>query len=165
MAFNPVTGNWPGFELAAVDQYQTNGGYATNGVYYPELDIFEWFSSNPTVGYFSAQVWRNNVDVANNGGSNTWSFPGGTVLSNYNTYGVLWTATSISWYFNNQLVLTFSTTGTYYNAVFAGQYALDLIMTEQAGCDGVYGGCPDSTQTSPLNEQVQWVHVYALPAE
>jgi Glycosyl hydrolases family 16 len=156
MAFNAVTGNWPALWLRPV---QTIGDPYVNG---GELDIFEWFSYAPTQGTGSIHVWQNSVDT-NNGGSNRWAIPNGTVLNNYNTYGVLVTGTSVSWYFNNSLVETFSTTSAPYNTVYAGQESYFLIMSEQAGCGTGPGNCPGNTQTSPINMQVQWAHVFAGP--
>lgn len=156
MAFNAVTGNWPALWLRPV---QTIGDPYVNG---GELDIFEWFSYAPTQGTGSIHVWQNSVDT-NNGGSNRWAIPDGTVLNNYNTYGVLVTGTSVSWYFNNSLVETFSTTSAPYNTVYAGQESYFLILSEQAGCGTGSGNCPDNTQTSPINMQVQWAHVFAGP--
>jgi beta-glucanase (GH16 family) len=103
----------------------------------------------------------NGTDIANNGGSNTWRIPAGTILSNFNTYGVLWTPTAISWYFNNTLVETVSTTTAPYNTQFAGQYPAFLSFIESAGCNfTLYQVQPCEGQVSPLNMQVQWVHVY-----
>jgi beta-glucanase (GH16 family) len=102
----------------------------------------------------------NGNDIANNSGSNTWPIPDGTTLSNYNTYGVLWTPTAVSWYFNNVLVETISTTGSQYSTWFAGQYPEAMALNIAAECNWAF---PCSGQVSPLNMQVQWVHVYAPP--
>jgi beta-glucanase (GH16 family) len=164
MAFNPATGNWPALWMLPVKWNQSKGANYSDGLPYGELDLFEWFSDHPTLGYSTVHVWERNSDIANNYGTNTWQLPAGTTLSNFNTYGVLWTPTAISWYFNNHLVETFSTTGAHFNAVFAGQQSYALILSEQSGCNGVYGLCSDDTLSSPLDMQVQWVHIYASPA-
>jgi Glycosyl hydrolases family 16 len=164
MAFNPVTGNWPALWMLPVEWNQSEGANHSDGLPYGELDLFEWFSDHPTVGYGAVHVWENNTDIANNYGTNKWPLPAGTILSNFNTYGVLWTPTAISWYFNNQLVENFSTTGAHFHAVFAGQQSYTLLLSEQSGCDGEYGVCSDHTLSSPLNMQVRWVHIYAPPS-
>jgi beta-glucanase (GH16 family) len=164
MAFNPATGNWPALWMLPIEWNHSAGANYSDSMPYGELDLFEWFSDHPSLGYSTVHVWENNADIANNSGTNTWQLPGGTALSNSNTYGVLWTPTTISWYFNNQLVETFSTTGAHFNEVFAGQQSYILILSEQAGCNGVYGVCSGNTQSSPLSMQVQWVHVYSPPA-
>jgi hypothetical protein len=157
MAFNPVTGSWPAvwmLPVSAIGKPETTGG---------ELDLFEWNSQVPTTFVGTVIVWQDGVAVASNGtdGGNQWPLPSGANLSNYNTYGVLWTPTAISWYFNNQLIETFSTTSAPYQNAFAGQERF-LILGQQAGCNWTQREC--AGQVSPLNMQVQWVHVYASPA-
>jgi beta-glucanase (GH16 family) len=160
MAFNPVEGNWPALWLLPVARNVAGSAAGSNGVPYPEIDMIEWDNTYPTVGMGTAHVWVNNTDTYNE--PNWFAFPSGTVLSNYNTYGLLWTPTAISWYFNNRLMETFSTTSAPYSEVLAGQDPMYLILSEQAGCQGVYGSCPEEI-VSPLNMQVQWVHVYTPP--
>jgi hypothetical protein len=155
MAFDPDIGNWPAIWLLPI---QTIGDWPFSG---GELDIFEWSSSYPALGSGAIHVWVNGTDT-NTSGGNAWAFPNGTNLSDYNTYGVLLTATSASWYFNNSLVEAFSTAAAPYNTVFAGQESYFLILSEQAGCGTGYGKCPG--QVSPLNMQVQWVHIYTSSA-
>jgi beta-glucanase (GH16 family) len=125
----------------------------------PELDIMEWQSNNPSVIYSTIHAWSNGSDTAAPA-TNYWSY-GSATLSNFNTYGVLWTPTAISWYFNNQLVETISTTSAPFNAQFAGQYPVFLILSQQSGCN--WATTCDG-QVSPLNMQVQWVHIYTSPA-
>jgi beta-glucanase (GH16 family) len=163
MAFNPVMGNWPALWMLPLNWNQSMGANYSDDLPYGEIDLFEWFSDHPALGYSTVHVWDNNRDVATNEHTNTWPLPPGTILSGFNTYGVLWTPTTISWYFNNRLVETFSTTAAPFNAVFAGEQPYALILSEQSGCDGIYGVCSDATLSSPLDMQVQWVHVYSPP--
>ena len=83
--------------------------------------------------------------------------PAGTKVADYNTYGLLWTPTSISWYFNNILIETIDTTSSPYNTVFGGEGSYVIVLSQQASCNWVVP-CPG--QVSPLKMQVQWVHVY-----
>jgi beta-glucanase (GH16 family) len=157
MAFDPDTGNWPAIflEMANYNKNSVQTG--------PELDIFEWQSNTPTVGYSTLHTWLNGTDLENNSGSNTWSLNGAT-LSNYNTYGVLWTPTSIKFYFNNTLELTVSTTSGQYANYFAGQYPVFMAFQEASGCNFVlYQVTPCSGYHTPLNMQVQWAHVFQSP--
>jgi hypothetical protein len=155
MKFDPTTGSWPALWMLPIPLIQA-GTPETGG----EIDFFEWQSNTSTTGYGTVHVLVNNVDTANNGRSNAWAVPGGTNFANYNTYGVLWTSTAISWYFNNTLVKTFSTTGAPFNTVLGGSEPYALILSQQPGCN--WTTC--SGQVSPLNMQVQWVHVYQAPA-
>jgi hypothetical protein len=159
MAFNPVAGSWPGLWMEPISSIATgtqNGG---------EIDIFEWQSNLPTTFVGTVHVWQDGTDIAANSGSNYYTVPDGTNFANYNTYGLLWTPTTISWYFNNALMATWSTTSSPYNSVFGGSMAYSLILDQSAGCNWVNWAIkPCSGQVSPLNMQVQWVHVYTSPA-
>jgi beta-glucanase (GH16 family) len=160
MAFDPATGSFPALWLMPV--YGNLKSVQTG----PELDMFEWQSNTSTLGYGTVHAWVSGTDTGNNSSSNSWSIPGGTTLSNFNTYGILWTPTAVSWYFNNSLVETYSTTSAPFNAQFAGQYAMFLIISQFAGCNWTwYQNTPCPDQVSPINMQVQWVHIYAAPAE
>ncbi len=158
MAFNPATGNWPALWLMPVN-------YNLNSVHTgPELDIFEWQSNNPTAGFSTIHSWSHGTDLADAPAINDWPLPAGTNLNNFNTYGLLWTPTAIYVYLNNLLVETISTSSAPFNTQFAGQYPMFLVLSEQAGCDWAFNQnhiCPG--QASPLNMQVQWVHIYAPP--
>ncbi len=156
MAFDPVTGSAPAIWLVPVSEIQANT--ASNGIPYGELDMFEWQSNNPTLFCGTVHVYVNQVDTANNASNDCWTVPAGTNFSNYNTYGVLWTPTSISWYFNNVLMETVSTTSSSYNSVFGGSESYFLVLSQQASCNWTV---PCSGQVSPTNMDVQWVHIYA----
>ena len=152
MAFDPATGSWPGIWLMPI---QTRGDATNNGA---ELDNFEWQSNAPSTFYGTLHVWSNGVDQVDDS-QNAFSVPAGTDFSAYHTYGVLWTKTSITWYFDNQQVGAIDTTQSPYNTVFAGQQSLYLILGQQSGCNWSYSHC--AGQASPLNMQVESVHVYA----
>jgi beta-glucanase (GH16 family) len=156
MKFNPAIGSWPGLWMLSEPLIQ--GGTPETG---GELDIFEWQSNTPTTGYGTVHVLSNGTDIANNGSSNSWAAPAGTNFANYNTYGVLWTPTAVSWYFNNALVETYSTTASPFYTVFNGYAPYALIMSQQSGCNWTN---PCSGQVTPLSMEVQWVHVFQAPS-
>lgn len=156
MKFNPATGSAPAIWMFA-EQGITGGANSISG----ELDIFEWQSSSPNMGYGTAHVWQNGANLVNTNNSDSWVAPAGTDWSKYNTYGVLLTPTSISWYFNNVLVETLNTTSVPFSKVYGGSESYFLILSQQAACNWT-SPCPG--QVSPLNMQVQWVHVYAPPS-
>jgi len=161
MAFDPTTGSFPAIWMLPVSSISLGKSWTQNSG--GEIDIFEWQSGTPTTPTGTIHVWSNGTDIRNNESTNAWPLPGGTNLSNFNTYGILWTPTAISWYFNNTLMETVNTTVTPYNTVFNGSESYFLILSQQAGCSWT-GSTPCSGQVSPLNMQVQWVHVYAAPA-
>jgi beta-glucanase (GH16 family) len=157
MKFNPTTGSAPAIWMFA-EQGITGGPNSISG----ELDLFEWQSQTPTTFYGTAHVWQSGTNIGGNGTTDAWPVPAGTNFNDYNTYGVLWTPTSISWYLNNVLMETIDTTSAPYSTAYGGSESYFLILSQQAGCNWV-GTCPG--QVSPLNMQVQWVHVYAPPAK
>jgi beta-glucanase (GH16 family) len=158
MAFNANTGNWPAIWMRPVSA--AGGGSANGG----ELDLFEWQSQSPSTGFSTVHVWQNGTDIANNNSSNAWTIPAGTNLSNYNTYGVLWTPTKISWYLNNVLVNTVSTTSGPYATAFGKQQSYFLILSEQAGCNWTYAlDAPCKGQANPIDMKIKWVHVFQPP--
>jgi hypothetical protein len=159
MAFNPANGNWPALWLMPV-KYNSDSVHTG-----PELDVFEWQSQNPTAGYSTIHAWSNGADLGDAPAANAWPLPPGTDLSKFNTYGALWTPTAVYIYFNNLLVETISTKSAPFNTQFAGQYPMFIVLSETAGCNWTVSQtrvC--SGQTSPLDMQVQWVHVYAPPS-
>jgi hypothetical protein len=156
MKFNPVTGSSPGLWLVPVSEI--GQPTSTNGVDYGELDLFEWQSTTPNIYTATLHVFQNNVDIANNNSSNSWPIPSGTDFANYNTYGLLWTPTSVSWYFNNNLIATWSTNSAPYTTVFGGSQPYYLVIGQQMGCNWDEGTCAGTG--SSLNMEVQWVRVW-----
>ena len=153
MAFNPVTGNWPGLFMLPVSSI--NRG-TQNGA---ELDIFEWQSNIASTFNGTIHAWSNGTELGSTGVTPT---PAGITYSNYNTYGVLWTPTAVTWYLNNVSMGSVSTTSAPYNTQF--NQPLGLILDESAGCNWVNSSVtPCSGQVYPLNMQVQWAHVFAPP--
>ena len=160
MAFDPTTGSFPAIWMLPVSSISLGKSWTQNSG--GEIDIMEWQSGIPSTIASTIHVWQNGTDIENNESSDTWAIPDGTNLSNFNTYGILWTPTAISWYFNNTLMETVDTAAGSYSTVFAGQEAMFLILSQQAGCSWT-GSTPCSGQVSPLNMRVQWVHVFAPP--
>ena len=159
MAFNPTTGSFPGIWMLPISMISAGNPLTMSG---GELDIFEWQSTSPTFFNGTVHVWANGVDTANNKKSNAWAVPEGTNFATYNKYGVLWTPTAISWYFNDVLMETVNTAVAPYNAVFGASESYSLLLSQQAGCNWS-ASC--TGQVSPLNMRIQWAHVYASAAE
>jgi beta-glucanase (GH16 family) len=149
MAFDPDTGNWPALWFQGV------AGVGTSPYTGPELDMLEWQSNTPNTYYGTIHSWVSGVSTQQ-GITPTVS----VTWSSYNTYGVLWTPTAISWYLNNTLLGTVLTTTSPYNTIFAGQQQLFLIASVTAGCNFSY---PCAGQVSPTNMQIQSIHVFQAP--
>jgi hypothetical protein len=162
MAFPVVTGIWPALWLennTATTSYVPTSSSVHD---YGELDIFEWQSQIPNTFNGHIHDWTNTSgsvsDAQNNDNNSTASFPSGTNLANFNTYGVLWTPTQISWYFNNKLL--FTATSSQYPEAFAQFNAgpMYLMLGNQPGTN--WGGSGSVNPSAATNMQVQWVHVW-----
>lgn len=148
MAFPAQTGNWAALWLLALPLSSPYTG--------PELDIFEAQSNTPNTFTGTAHTWSGGSSTGQQQAIGTVS---GLTGGGYNTYGVLWTPTQICWYFNNTLVSScVSTTSSPYNAQYAGQYPMYLILSEQPGCNFTYTCSGMGTSLGPM--QTQWVHVF-----
>lgn len=152
MEFDVVTGNWPTLwmlPLTAIGEEGTSNG--------AELDIVEYQSNYPNTIFNTAHVWTNGTGVEQG------VELADATLTGFNTYGVLWTPTAISWYFNNALIGTISTTAAPYNTAF--NQPMFLMLMDGAGCNWVYNqATPCSGQTSPINMKVAYVHVFQGPS-
>ena len=160
-AFANVAGEWPALWM------QSNTG-ATSYVptvtnhQYAEIDIFEWQGFIPTTFNGHVHAWEaaagsNVSDIQNNDSNSTAALPGGTNLNQYHTYGLLWTPIEVSWYFDNQLMLT--ATSTTYPTIFSYLNAgpAYLLLTNQVGNNWSLGSGVPSSAT---NMTVQWAHVW-----
>lgn len=149
ICFDADTGNWP----ALWQKTKTNTPYTG-----PEFDWFEWQSNTPNTFTGTAHVWSNGSSLGQLQVTGTVS--GQTAgCPNYMIAGFLWTPTTVSWWFNNaQVGTTQSTTGSPYSSYFAGQYPMNIILSEQFGCNFVGGVCTGAT--GPFTMKVQWIHVF-----
>jgi len=155
MLFNPTTGSWPALWMFGPSANSSGLGTYTG----PELDIFEWNSQAPTTFTGTIHNWAS-------GAAGTYeqvnTTPGGITYSNFNTYGVLWNQRQVCWYLNNVSQGCVSTTSSPFNSNFA--LPMFLLLSQQAGCNYVPSyNTPCAGQVSPLNMQVQWVHVFTPP--
>jgi hypothetical protein len=153
---NTTMGAWPAFWLIPVED--VTGADVVNGVRDSgEIDIMEGQGgSNSNTIYGTIHEWKNNADVYNNNSSNAYNVPSGVDLSQYHTYGVLWTPGTISWYFDNQLIHSANTT-----AIF-DQQTFYVVLGSQEGVNWGGGNLTGVTATTiPLN--VDWVHVWHKP--
>jgi hypothetical protein len=161
MAFPPVTGAWPAIWMenntATTSYVPTAGAHS-----YSEVDIFEWQSQIPTSFNGHIHTWvaaagTQVSDTQNNDSNSTAAVPSGTNLANFNTYGLLWTPTQVSWYFNNKLLFT-ATSSTYPKAfAVLNTGPMYLMLSNQVGTNWQLG---NSQPTATSDMRVQWVHVW-----
>jgi len=96
-----VNSSWPN-----INPYCAQNGLPAAQCYSAELDVFEGQGSEPNVFY--GTVHRNSSEdygVSNTQNANNFNDLSPTVLANHwHTYGMLWTASTIKWYLDGQLV-------------------------------------------------------------
>jgi hypothetical protein len=151
MKWDVTTGAWPAFWMVPT---QGISGASETG----ELDVFEGqgdpADSQTFFGTIHDWVVTNGkaVDVANNNGKNSHVTPG-IDFSMWHTYGVLWVPGQVTWYLDNQPVLSAAT-----YPVFDRQNYF-VMLGAQEGANWTYGNTNGVTAGS-LNLYVDWVRVW-----
>ena len=149
MRFDVVTGAWPAFWMIPVEGHTLPSGSETG-----EWDIIEFNTPQmPLSGAYQASA-------------HDWNGPGGSTQctsgtyksssitsSNFNTYGMLWTAGTIQFYFNNNLVKTCNID----SKIDAQNYF--LVLGSQEGVNWNYGNTSGVT-ASNISVNFDWVHVW-----
>ncbi len=151
MKWDVTTGAWPAFWMIPVENIW---GATENG----ELDIFEGQGAPATAQTFYGTIhdWMviNGVstDVQNNNGHNAVTISG-VDFSQWHTYGVLWVPGRVTWYFDQQPVLTANTYPIFDEQDFY------LVLGAQEGANWTYGNLTGVTATS-MNLYIDWVKVW-----
>jgi beta-glucanase (GH16 family) len=144
MRWDTVTGAWPAIWLIPVQ------GITCGGCEQGELDIFEGQGVSPNVFTGTIHDW-NSPTGAHSAGKN---YNLGSVdLSQYHTYGVLWTPGQVTWYFDNQALYSFPTYSIF------DQQKYYLIIGSQEGANWSYGNLSNVT-ASQIGVNVDWVRVW-----
>ena len=115
-------GFWPGFwMLPTVDN---NGGV-------PEIDAMEAFGSQ--YGYYggSNQVHYDLHSGTNPNTSGTWATVNANIYTSYNTYGVMWTPTTLTFYFDGQSIGSLPTSKDLVGN--PGEYMIASLLTGAPG--------------------------------
>jgi beta-glucanase (GH16 family) len=154
---NTTTGAWPALWMLPVGQ--TTG--STAGENGGEIDIMEGQGGvSPQTIYGTVHNWVNGVDISNNEGSNTYTFPNSVNLSQYHVYGVLWTPGLVSWYVDNQFLFSATFPDPAYPAFGTEQYY--LILGIQEGVNFDFGDLT-GVHSRSMPMEVDWVHVWQQP--
>jgi len=150
LRWDVVKGTWPAFWLIPVED--ATGQDIYNGTKESgEIDIFEGQGDHPHVFYGTIHDWVNLRDHANR--NNFFALPGDVDLSQFHTYGLLWTPGKVTWYLDNQPLHSESTP-----AIFDRQNFF-LVLTMQEGDDWKAGNL--SGVTAPrMTLNVDWVRVW-----
>ena len=125
MKWDVTTGAWPAFWLTPVETALGLDFY--NGVQEQgEFDIFEGQGDEPHTFFGTIHDWKNGVGTANS--NNTWPLGQSVDFSQYHTYGMLWTPGQVTWYFDNQPLMSAPTP-----AVVDQQHYLMILAMQRRG--------------------------------
>lgn len=143
MRWDTVVGAWPAFWMIPEQ------GINCNGCETGELDIFEGQGAYPTTFWGNIHDWSNGSNRSQGRGVNL----GSVDLSQFHTYGALWTPGQVSWYFDNQYLFSEPTYPVF------DQQNYYLILGSQEGVNWQYGNLNGVT-ASTIKVNVDWVRVW-----
>jgi beta-glucanase (GH16 family) len=127
-----VSGAWPAFWLLPAD-----------GSWPPELDVMETLSGSPNIDYTTAHSQATGTHTAV-GSANLV-----TDVSGFHSYGVLWTATTLTWFLDGQEVFQTATPADMHKPMY--------MLANMAV--GGWAGTPNFTSA---DMQVDYIRAYAL---
>jgi hypothetical protein len=151
MKWDVTTGAWPAFWMIPVEAIW---GATESG----ELDVFDGQGDPADAHTFFGTIhdWvtinGKAVDAANNNAQNSYVIPG-VDFSQWHTYGVLWIPGRVTWYFDDNSILTALTYPIF------DQQEYYLIFGAQEGVNWTSGDTTGVTATS-LNLHIDWVKVW-----
>lgn len=155
-------GAWPAFWLFSyrhatnpawpnVNPVCSQQGLPTAQCYSAELDAFEGQGSEPTSFY--GTIHRNSsgaYGVRDQQNANNWENVGVDLTAAFHTYGMLWTATQITWYLDGRALMS----APVYDSTNQPMFLLLQMWT------GGWTYDPDSTTPTNLDTQVDYVQVW-----
>jgi beta-glucanase (GH16 family) len=136
-------------------------GALTGQTPYDELDFFEaypdkqWSSSGVDIIGTAHQWYAGGAGFSNANNQMNSLLPSGLNLSDFNTYGVLWTPTEVSWYINNKEIISIPTTTPTQVIDTSGQKTMNTFSALNTSANYLELGAGPN---SPM--QVAWVHVF-----
>jgi beta-glucanase (GH16 family) len=148
-------GLWPAFwMLSSVPDY---GGWAASG----EIDILEARGQDPA--RILTTIHYGGPSPANvSSGSGTFLPPG--TEQDFHEYAVEWQRGEIRWYVDDQLVAT--KTNWYSTAApFPAPFDVDFHLLLNLAVGGTFVGSPSAATPFPAEYVIDYVRVYALPAQ
>lgn len=101
MNWSPATGAWPAFWLLSLNSATSNGQWG-------ELDAFEGQGLLPTMFFGTVHNWTavNGARTSTQNPQNYFSLGQGNEYTQWHKYGLLWQPGSITWYYDDNPVLT-----------------------------------------------------------
>ena len=154
MKWDVTTGAWPASWMVPTRSFASAPETG-------ELDVFEGQGDPANAQTFFGTIhdWKtingNAVDVANTNGRNAYRLAG-VDFSVLHTYGMLWVPGRVTWYLDNQPVLSSATYPIF------DQQNYYLMLGAQEGVNWAYGNMTGVTATS-LHLYAAWVRVWQAP--
>lgn len=150
MRWTKGAGAWPAFWLIS-QGWANTGSCATPA---GELDVFEGQGTEPNVFY--GTVHRNasgscNSQWPDDQNGNNWQPTGQDLTAGFHDYGMLWEPGHVAWYLDGVKLMN---SDSYY--VTLDQPMMLLLQMWVGG----WTSDPTSSTPSPLDTQVDWVHVW-----
>ena len=146
MRWTKGTGSWPAFWLISTAWARTGSCSTPSG----ELDVMEGQGSEPTVLYGTIHKESAGRCGGDDQNDNNYQPVGVDLTKAFHTYAALWTATKVSWYLDNRLIMSAPTYPS------ANQPMFLLLQMWSGG----WTRDPDSTTPNELRTQVDWVRVW-----
>jgi serralysin len=115
-----------------------------------ELDVFEGQGTEPEVFYGTVHKNSSNQCFANQQNANNYHPTGIDLTAGFHTYGMLWTASTVSWFLDGQFLMsapTYSTTNQ------------EMMVILQMWVGG-WTSEPDAATPDVLETQVDYVSVW-----
>ena len=134
-------GLWPAFWLDSEDNQWP-----------PELDVVEMVGQNPTTLINTEHDNVNGKDVS----KQCWPYPVvPDMTQGFHRYGLLWTSTDLTWYFDGQPVCHIPTQPSQHKAMY-------MIVNLAVGSGG-WTGTPTASTPFPQHLRVDYVRAYRAP--
>jgi hypothetical protein len=155
MKWDVTTGAWPIIWMTPTQAF-------SNATETGELDIFEGQGDPANAQTFFGTIhdWvkvdGKFVDAANNGDRNYYKAPG-IDFSQWHTYGALWVPGQVTWYLDDQPVLSAATYPIF------DQQNYYVMLGAQEGAHWTFGNKTGVT-ADVLNLDVEWVRVWQPPS-
>ena len=146
MRWTKGAGSWPAFWLLSTAWAHTGSCETPSG----ELDVMEGQGTEPTVLYGTIHRESASQCGGNEMNENNWQPVGVDLTESFHTYGALWTATTVSWYLDDRLIMAAPTYPTSNQPMF-------LLLQMWSGG---WTSDPDSTTPDELRTEVDWVRVW-----
>jgi beta-glucanase (GH16 family) len=112
--------------------------------------VFEGQGTEPDVFYGTTHKDSSNQCFPDQQNANNWQPTGIDLTAGFHTYGMLWTASTVSWYLDDRLLMSAPTYST------LNQPMMLLLQMWTGG----WTSDPNATTPDTLETVVDWVHVW-----